>query len=137
VVVVDAFAGAQVPAELTTTEFFADVRRVLDGGVMMLNITDKGLSYARRVAAAAAKIFGDLVLSAESSTLKGRRFGNIVILAADRSLPVDELARRSSRSAFPYRVVTGDRLEQLIGGAAPFTDADSAPSPKPPVTHFR
>jgi spermidine synthase len=137
IVVIDAFAGSQVPAELTTTEFFADVRRVLDDGMMLINVTDKGLDYARRVAAAAAKIFGELSLSAESSTLKGRRFGNIVILAADRPLPVDELARRSAQSAYPYRVVTGDRLQQLIGGAAPFTDADSAASPRPPVTHFR
>lgn len=137
VVVVDAFAGSRVPAELTTTEFFADVRRVLDDGVMMLNITDKGLDYARRVAAAAAKIFEHLTLSTEPSTLKGRRFGNIIVLAADRELPVDELARRSAHSAYPYRVLTGPRLQQLIGGAAPFTDADSSPSPEPPATHFR
>ncbi|SDS85536.1 Spermidine synthase [Microlunatus soli] len=136
-VIVDAFAGSQVPPELTTAEFFADVQRVVDNGVLMINITDKGLQYARRVAAAAQKTFGRLCLSAESSTLKGRRFGNIVLLAADRPLPIDELARRSARSAFPYRVVTGDRLDQLIAGAAPFTDADSESSPAPPDTHFR
>lgn len=137
VVVIDAFAGSQVPAELTTVEFFADVHRVLDAGTMMINITDKGLQYARRVAAAASRVFGELCLSAESSTLKGRRFGNLVLLAADRPLPVDELARLSARSAYPYRVVTGERLSQLIGGASPYTDADSEPSPAPPVTHFR
>lgn len=137
VVVLDAFAGSQVPAELTTAEFLADVHRVLDGGTVMINITDKGLEYARRVAAAAAKNFPHLSLSAEPSTLKGRRFGNIVLLASDRPLPLDELARRSAQSAYPYRVVTGERLDQLIGGAAPFTDADSSPSPLPPVTHFR
>ncbi|QDP99051.1 spermidine synthase [Microlunatus elymi] len=136
-IVIDAFAGSQVPAELTTAEFFADVRRVLDDGVLLINLTDKGLEYARRVAAAVAKSFTELTLSAESSTLKGRRFGNIVLAAADHRLPVDALARRSAQSAYPYRVVTGDRLSQLIGGAAPFTDADSAPSPEPPDTHFR
>jgi len=138
VVIVDAFAGSRVPAELTTTEFFADVRRVLgSGGVLMLNITDKGLEYARRVTAAAAKTFANVTLSTEPSTLKGRRFGNIIVLAADRELPLDELAARSARSAYPYRVLTGARLDQLIAGAAPFTDADSAASPEPPVTHFR
>jgi len=136
VVVVDAFAGSQVPAELTTTEFFADVRRVLDDGIMMLNVTDKGLEYARRVASAAAKTFDRLALSTEPATLKGRRFGNIILLAADRELPVEELARRSAQSPYPYRVLTGARLEQLIAGAAPFTDADSSPSPEPPATHF-
>lgn len=137
VVVLDAFDGSQVPAELTTVEFFTDVRRVLDDGVLMVNITDRGLSYARRVAAAARAVFGEVLLSAEPSTLKGRRFGNIVLLAADRPLPADALAQRSARSAYPYRVVTEARLAQLIGGAAPFTDADCAPSPPPPDTHFR
>ena len=137
VVILDAFDGAQVPAELTTSEFFTDVRRVLDDGVAMINITDRGLDYARRVAATLQKLFGQLVLSAESSTLKGRRFGNIVLLASDRPLPTEELARRAAGSAFPYRVVTGARLTQLIAGAAPLTDADSALSPKPDATHFR
>jgi spermidine synthase len=137
VVVLDAFDGSQVPAELTTVEFFTDVRRVLDDGVLMVNITDRGLGYARRVAAAARAIFTQVLLSAEPSTLKGRRFGNIVLLAADRPLPADALARRSAQSAFPYRVVTEGRLTQLIGGATPFTDADSAASPPPPATHFR
>jgi hypothetical protein len=137
VVVLDAFDGSQVPAELTTVEFFADVRRVLDDGVLMVNVTDRGLDYARRVTAAARATFGQVLLSAEPSTLKGRRFGNIVLLAAERALPADALARRSAQSAFPYRVVTEGRLTQLIGGAAPFTDADSAASPPPPATHFR
>lgn len=137
VVVVDAFAGAQVPAELTTVEFFTDVGRVLDDGLLLINLTDKGLGYARRVAAAVTRVFGQLALSAESATLKGRRFGNIVLYAADRPLPVDELARRSALSAFPYRLVTGDRLAQLIGGATPYTDADSGPSPLPPAAQFR
>jgi hypothetical protein len=69
--------------------------------------------------------------------LKGRRFGNIVLLAADRQLPIDELAQRSGRAAYPYRVVTGDRLHQLVGGAVPFTDSDSERSPAPTITHFR
>ena len=33
-------------------------------------------------------------------------------------------------------MLTGQRLGQLVGGAAPFTDADSSPSPEPPATHF-
>jgi hypothetical protein len=136
-VVIDAFDGPVVPAELTTAEFLADVARVLDRGVLMINVTDRGLEYARRVAAAAMKSFGELALLAESSTLKGRRFGNVVILASDHRLPVDELSRRSGQAAFPYRVVVGDRLLQLVGGAVAFTDADSAPSPEPPRSQFR
>ena len=50
-VIIDAFIGARVPAELTTAEFLADARRALsDHGVLIINLTDRGpLSYARRV----------------------------------------------------------------------------------------
>lgn len=138
IVIVDAFHGSQVPAELATTDFLAEVARVIDDGVMLLNLTDQGdLRYTRRVLSGLSETFSQLLLCAESSTLKGRRFGNVVIAAANRRLPADELAVRSAQSAFPYRVVISDRLRQLIGGAAPFTDADSAPSPAAPVAHLR
>ena len=47
-VIIDAFVGARVPADLTTAEFLADARRALsDHGVIMINITDRGpLGYA-------------------------------------------------------------------------------------------
>ena len=42
-VIIDAFVGARVPADLTTAEFLADARRALsDHGVIMINITDRG-----------------------------------------------------------------------------------------------
>jgi hypothetical protein len=77
--------------------------------------------------------FAHVVLSAEPSTLKGRRFGNVVIAAADVPLPVEEIARRAGTAPYPYRVLHGARLTQLAGGAACFTEADSSPSPPPPA----
>jgi spermidine synthase len=137
-VVVDAFAGSRVPAALTTTEFFADVARVLDDGVMLINITDQGsLSYTRRVLSGMTKTFPHVLLCAESATLKGRRFGNVVIGASRQTLPADELAGRSVQSTYPYRVIVADRLQQMIGGAAPFTDTDSLPSPAAPQDSLR
>lgn len=137
-VIVDAFAGSQVPAELTTTEFFAEAARVTDHGVLLINITDQGpLSYTRRVLAGITGVFDQVALCAEPATLKGRRFGNIVIVASGQALPVDDLAGRSAQSAFPYRVVVRDRLQQMIGGASAFTDADSAWSPEAPRAQFR
>ena len=42
-VIIDAFVGARVPAELTTNEFLEDARRSLsDHGVIILNLTDRG-----------------------------------------------------------------------------------------------
>ena len=51
VVVLDAFDGARIPAELTTVEFLAELARVtVPGGLVLLNIADKApFPYARRV----------------------------------------------------------------------------------------
>ncbi len=134
VVVVDAFAGAQVPADLTTAEFLTDARRVLsESGVFLLNITDRGpFGYGRRVLAGVRSVFGDVAFCAEPATIKGRRFGNVVLAASGRPLPLDAIARRAGSAPYPYRVLHGPRLDQLQAGAAPFTEADSAPSPAPP-----
>ncbi|HYP45366.1 MAG TPA: fused MFS/spermidine synthase [Propionibacteriaceae bacterium] len=140
VVVLDAFAGPRVPAELTTVEFFADVRRVLArSGVVVANLTDRApFSYGRRVMAAVRTQFSQLLLSAEPATLKGRRFGNVLVVASAVPLPHLELADKAGRGPFPYRLVRGERLAQLIGGGAAFTDDDAAPSPEPPrgAAHF-
>jgi hypothetical protein len=140
VVVVDAFDGARVPAELTTAEFLADVARVLvDTGVVMLNLTDRApFPYGRRVVAAVRSALPHVVLSAESATLKGRRFGNVLVLGSARPLPTLELARRAGSGAFPYRIVHGPRLSQLLGDGVPFRDSDAAMSPEPPggLSHF-
>ena len=137
-VVLDAFAGAQVPPDLTTEAALADLHRVLrPDGVLALNVTDRGpLGYTRRVLAGLRGQFGVVGLCAEPSTLKGRRFGNLVLVATDRSLGTDawtRLADRAGRPPFPYRVLHGARLEQLVGGARPFTDEDAEPSPPPPA----
>ncbi len=139
IVVVDAFAGARVPAELTTMEFLADVRRVLNPtGTVVLNITDRGPStYGRRVLAGLADRFPHTMVSAEPSTFKGRRFGNIVLAGSSAPLPIREYAERAARGAYPYRVLHGPRLGQLIAGVGGFTDADAELSPAEPGSRLR
>ena len=133
--VLDAFDGARVPAELTTAEFLLDVHRVLrPAGTLVMNVTDRGpFDYVRRVAAGVLAAFDHVLLCAEPATLKGRRFGNVVVAAADVPLPVDAIARRAGAAPYPYRVLHGPRLAQLVGGAAPFTADDAAASPPPPA----
>ena len=135
VVIVDAFVGPRTPAELTSLEFWTDVHRVLrPSGTVLVNVTDRGpLAYGRRVLAGLAARFAQLVLMAEASTLKGRRFGNVVLVGSDSPLPVETIAAEAGRASYPYRVVTGDRLTQLLGGATPFTDAEGEESPAPPA----
>jgi SAM-dependent methyltransferase len=140
-VVLDAFAGARVPAELTTREAFAELRRVLrPDGVLAVNVTDTGsLRYTRRVVAGMQEAFATVGLCTEPSTLKGRRFGNLVLLGTDRRLGGAEwtaFADRAGRPPFPYRVVHDARLDQLVGSAPALTDADAEPSPPPPADLF-
>ncbi|SDU99150.1 hypothetical protein SAMN04488544_3113 [Microlunatus sagamiharensis] len=140
-VVLDAFAGARVPPELTTQGALAELHRVLrPDGVLAMNVTDSGtLRFTRRVLAGLRAELGSVGLCTEPSTLKGRRFGNLVLVASDRPLDADAwagLADRAGRPPFPYRVVHGARLDQLVGNARPFTDDDAEASPPPPTELF-
>ncbi|MDR1449653.1 MAG: fused MFS/spermidine synthase [Propionibacteriaceae bacterium] len=133
-VVIDAFAGAQTPPELATRECFGEVARVLAAdGVVAMNLTDLApFAYGRRVVAGIAERFRAACLAVESSTLKGRRFGNLVVAAGGRVDPV-RWARRAAGAPFPYRLLTGPELVRWLGGAVPWTDADAASSPLPPT----
>lgn len=134
VIIVDAFDGPRVPADLTTIEALAQTAAVLvPGGLLMLNLTDRApFGYVRRVLAGLRNEFADVLLSAEPATFKGRRFGNVLVCASGTGLPAAALATKASRSAFPYRVIAGDAVRQTFAAAAPFTDADSSLSPEPP-----
>jgi spermidine synthase len=139
VVVVDAFAGGRVPAELTTSEYFADVVRVLrPAGVMMVNIADgPGGGYVRRLTATASEAFRDVVLLADPAVLKLRRFGNLVIAAGVSALPVADIEAAAARAMFPRRVLSGARLAAFAGSRAPLTDASPMRSPQPPDEIWR
>jgi spermidine synthase len=125
VVIVDAFSGSQVPGELATSEFFQQTARVLDvGGLLVMNIGDKApFAWGRRMCAAVRESFTHLFVIGEVAVWKGRRYGNLVVGAADREPPIAEIERRCSRSPFPHRLIHGNVLRSWIGGAEPFTDA--------------
>lgn len=131
-VVLDAFAGGSVPAELTTLEFLADVARVLaPGGLFAANIADQApFDWSRRAVAGVLSRFPDAAAGALTGTWRGRRYGNIVVLGGER-LNVAHLARRAAGAAFPYRWQARPELERWIAGARPFTDADARPSMPP------
>jgi spermidine synthase len=133
-VVLDAFHGGRVPAELTTVEFCADVARVLrPDGVLLANVADGGAgSYSRRLAATIRTVLPHLVVIADPAVLKGRRFGNLVLAACRHPLPVAQLRQATARAPFPRRV--GQRYG---AGATPLTDADPMRSPAPPDEMWR
>jgi hypothetical protein len=68
--------------------------------------------------------------------LRGRRFGNLVIAAADRELPAGALTRRAAADPFPARLAEGAALDRFVAGSRPITDADAQPSPAPPPDAF-
>jgi len=133
-VILDAFADAHVPAELTTGEFLDEARaRLRPGGLFAANVTDKAPFYwAKRFVGGVAGRWASVLVSAEPAVWKGRRFGNLIVLAAQAPLPLDVLERTAARAAFPYRYLAGRELCRWIGGAQQWSDADAQPSPEPP-----
>lgn len=137
-VVSDVFAGAQTPAHLTTVEYY----RVLAGllapdGVLLVNIADgAGLAFARRQVATVRAVLPEVVVLAEVQTLKGRRFGNLVIAASAAPLPVEWLPRLMAAGPHPAKVAQGDEIDAFARGAAVVTDADASASPKPSASLF-
>jgi spermidine synthase len=138
VVVCDVFAGARTPGHLTSTEFAAEVRRVLrPGGVYAVNVADgPPLRFARGQVATLRSVFPHVCLLAEPGTLRGRRFGNLVVVASDADLPIDDYVRRCARDPMPSRVVHGEALDRFAGDARPVHDAAAVPSPEPPSGVF-
>ncbi|MBV2365808.1 spermidine synthase [Streptomonospora nanhaiensis] len=137
-VVCDVFAGARTPAALTSTEFFADVARVLaPGGVCAANVGDgRRLAHVRAQAVTLAEVFAHVVLIAAPGVLRGRRFGNFVLLGSDAPLPVAELTARAHRDPDMARVLAGEVLARFTAGAAPVRDATAKDSPAPPDDAF-
>src|SRR5690242_14175298 len=94
VVIADVFAGGRTPAHLTSAEFWTAARRVVHGtsrgsgdsrssrdGVVAANVADGApLAHARAQVATARAVFPNACLIADAAVLRGRRFGNLVLV---------------------------------------------------------
>ncbi|MEU8774778.1 fused MFS/spermidine synthase [Streptomyces sp. NPDC048606] len=138
VLVADVFGGSRVPAPLTSVEYARQVARVLrPGGLYAANLADGApFAFLRAQLANFAAVFPELALIAEPGVLRGRRFGNAVLLASRAPLPLAGPARRCAADAFPARVESGQALARFMRGAAPVADADAVASPPPPEGAF-
>jgi spermidine synthase len=134
-IVVDVFAGARIPAHLTSVEFVAEARRVLrPSGTYAANLADgPPLTFVRGQLATVSSVFAEVALIGSAQVLRGRRFGNFLLVAGQGQLPVADLARRTAADPFPARVVTGSDLAKFIAGAKVVTDAVATQSPSPPA----
>lgn len=137
-VVADVFAAARTPAHLTSVEFVQLASDALDGaGWYAVNIGDGGaLAFTRAQVATVRAVFGHACLIGEAAVLRGRRFGNLVLVAAHVALPVTAIATLMTADPAPARVEHGAALERFTGNAKPVTDATAVPSPPPPADLF-
>ena len=138
VVIADVFAGARTPAHLTSVEFTKAVSRALrPTGMYAANIGDgPPLAHAQARIGTVCAEFSHCCVISESAVLRGRRFGNLVVVGADYELPVTDLTRRAAGDPFPARVLDGEELGQFVGGAKPITDEGAQQSPAPPPDVF-
>ena len=109
-VVADVFAGARTPAHLTSVEYAAEVARVLrPDGWYLANIADgPPLRHARAQVATVRSVLPRACLVGDAAVLRGRRYGNLVLVAGRVEPPVPELTRRAAGDWFPGRVLAGD-----------------------------
>jgi spermidine synthase len=137
-VISDVFAGSDLPVHCTTAEYVEQVRSVLrPGGTYIANIGDgPPFGFSRGQAATLRAAFAHVVLMAEPTVLRGRRFGNLVLAGSDAPFDVLGLARRAARAVGRARVLSGDAVRDFTGGAKPVTDATAAQAPSPPPDVF-
>lgn len=138
VLVADVFGGSRVPAHCTTLDYARHAERVLrPGGVYVANLADSApFAFLRSQLATFREVFEELVVIVEPAVLRGRRFGNAVLVAAHHELDTAALTRHSAADAFPARVTHGAALDRFIGDARPVAEQDAVASPEPPGGAF-
>lgn len=131
--VVDVFSGARTPAHVTSLEFYTEAVALLKpDGVLLVNVADgPGLAFARGQAATVLEATGHAAVLAETQILKGRRFGNVVLVASREKLPLEWMPRLLAGGPHPSKVVADAELRSWIAGASVVTDASAVQSPPP------
>lgn len=104
VIIRDVFANAMTPRELTTVEFYGNVRAsISESGVYVANCgTDAKLKEAKEELAGMCEVFPHVAAIADPPMFKGRRRGNIVLIGAQH--PIDassQLTRALMQGAMP------------------------------------
>lgn len=131
VVIRDAFAGAATPDSLTTVEFFSHCRRGLaPGGVYAANCGDHSdLRGAKSELAGMAEVWEHLAVVADPPMLKGRRYGNLILLGSDTPLPdatspdAASISRDLLGGAVPAQYKDDGWVRRFYSGAKPRRDS--------------
>jgi spermidine synthase len=128
VVVEDAFGGLAVPWHLTTLETAEEIRRILrPDGIYLVNVIDYApLLFARAEAATIAEAFPHVALISAPSVLAGEGGDNLVFVASESPLPIDEIEAELAVRVPEYTMISGDEYDEFAGDAMILTD-DYAP----------
>lgn len=125
-IIVDAFQGGEQPPDLITVEFAGLAARVLrPTGLFVQNVMDlPALALTRRQCATLRERFADVGVVGEAGMLRGRRYGNSVLVASPlpEGLPVRRMARARPGDETPTGLLHGAELDSFIAGARPVTD---------------
>lgn len=138
-VVVDIFSGARTPAHVTSVEFYRQAATLLKpAGILLVNIADgPPLAFARSQVATLAATLDEVAALAETQVLKGRRFGNLVLVGSAAPLPMTWLPRLLAGGPHPAKAVAGRELAAFVAGAPMVTDATAVASPPPSRSIFQ
>ena len=138
-VVIDIYSGARTPAHVTTLEFFTEVSRLLSPtGVIVINAADgPGLAFVRSEAATLRTVVPHVIAFAEAQVLKGRRFGNVVLVGGNRTDLIEWMPRLMAGGPHPARVLADSEMKTFIANAPIVTDATAVDSPTPNKTIFQ
>lgn len=91
-------------------------------GCVAVNLIDRPpLSVTRGQVAMLRSVFGQVCLMAQTSVLRGRRAGNVVLAASD-ALMLDSIAAATSRDIVPIRLLHGRELDRFVAGARMLRD---------------
>ncbi|AGW40608.1 hypothetical protein O159_03990 [Leifsonia xyli subsp. cynodontis DSM 46306] len=136
--VIDIFSGSRTPAHVTSVEFYRSAVSLLNpGGIVLVNVADgPPLAFARSQVATLGSVVENVAALAETQVLKGRRFGNVVLMGSDSPLPLEWLPRLLASGPHPAKAVAGAELRTFAAGAPIVTDATSVPSPPPARSVF-
>ncbi|MFF1921169.1 spermidine synthase [Streptomyces sp. NPDC058221] len=138
VLIADVFGGSRVPAHLTSVPYAQAAARALrTDGVYAANLADGApFDFLRPQLATFAAAFEELAVIAEPAVLRGRRFGNVVLVASHVPFDTAALTRRCAADAFAARVEYGAAVARLVKGARPVGDDEAVDSPEPPEGAF-
>ncbi|WP_228278431.1 spermidine synthase [Brevibacterium limosum] len=117
VLVRDAFDHDSVPSSLQTAEFFAGCAvAVKDSGLYIANVPDSGdHRILRSELRGLGEHFAHLAAATEPAILKGRRRGNVVVLASNTAPDVTGLDRSLRTAASSATFLAGADLRYRLG----------------------